>query len=114
MTVAPLWVLRFPRTKTGYPVCRGPSGIRRRDEIVRNCRGPLLDFSSSSEYDRTELVNRLSATHASPGFRSLQRLRMREATFPGFAWPGYVAPSRFLTPLTPCSSRILFGPVSDR
>jgi len=46
------------------------------------CRGPLLNFSSSSEYDRNLVVQDLSALHASPGFLSLQRLPVTGSDIP--------------------------------
>lgn len=66
-----------------------------------------MNFRSPPEYDRNRSVRSLSATHASPGFGSLQRLQNRGATYPGLTSPGYAAPSGFRTLLTPCSPRNL-------
>ena len=62
---------------------------------------------SSSEYDRDRRVQDLSASHASPGFLSLQRLQNRGATYPGITSPGYAASSGFRTLLTLCSPQNL-------
>jgi hypothetical protein len=43
----------------------------------------LLSFCSSSKYNRLDLARSLSASHASLGFRSLQRIQHRGATYPG-------------------------------
>jgi hypothetical protein len=66
-----------------------------------------VNFRSPPEYDRNRPVRSLSATHASPGFWSLQRLQNRGATYPGFTSPGYAASPGFRTLLTPYSPRNL-------
>jgi hypothetical protein len=73
----------------------------------------LLGFRSSSKSYRTEVPVR-ERTDASPGFLSLQRFRMQEATAPGIASPGSCSVSRVSHPLDVLLLSQPSDPVSDR
>jgi hypothetical protein len=110
-------------------VTESPSRCVRRPEPLRtSTRGsevspPPCPATLSRREDR----NLVSSARASPGpyrvrfaggppmgFRTLRRLQKQAATCAGPTTPGYVAPSGFLSLLTPCSACNLSGLVSCR